>query len=45
MLRQTIFAHLNAGIMGSNPTQGMDGCVRLFYVCAFLCVGSGPAKG
>jgi hypothetical protein len=29
--------------MGSNPTQGMDVCVRLFCVCAVLCVGSGLA--
>jgi hypothetical protein len=23
--------------VGSNPTQGIDVCVRLFYVCAVLC--------
>jgi hypothetical protein len=40
-----VFARLNAGIMGSNPTQGMDVCVRLFCVCVFLCVGSGLATG
>jgi hypothetical protein len=27
--------------MGSNPTRGMDVCVRFFCVCALLCVGSG----
>jgi hypothetical protein len=27
--------------MGSNPTRGMDVCVRLFCVCVVLCVGSG----
>jgi hypothetical protein len=26
-------ARSNTGIMGSNPTQGMDVCVRLFCVC------------
>jgi hypothetical protein len=32
----TVFARSNAGIVGSNPTQGMDG-VRLFRVCIVLC--------
>jgi hypothetical protein len=38
-----VFARSNAGILGSNPTQGMDVCmcVRLFFVCIVLCVGSG----
>jgi hypothetical protein len=31
--------------MGSNPTQCMDVCVRLFCVCAVLCAGSGFATG
>jgi hypothetical protein len=31
----------NAGTVGSNPTGGMDVCVRLFCVC----VGSGLATG
>jgi hypothetical protein len=31
--------------VGSNPTQGMDVCVRLLCVCVVLCVGSGLAKG
>jgi hypothetical protein len=30
----TVFAHSNAGIVDSNPTQGMDVCV-----CVDLCVG------
>jgi hypothetical protein len=34
----TVFAHSNTGILGSNLTWGMDFCVRLFYVCAVLCV-------
>jgi hypothetical protein len=34
----TVFVRLDAGIVGSNQTQGMDICVRLF--CVFLCVGS-----
>jgi hypothetical protein len=28
----TVFAHSNTGIVGSNPTRGMDVCVRLFCV-------------
>jgi hypothetical protein len=42
---RTVFARSNAGIMGSNPTRGMDVCVNLFCVCVVLCVGSGLAKG
>jgi hypothetical protein len=34
----TVFAHSNAGIMGSNPTQGMDVCAHLFCVCV-VCTG------
>jgi hypothetical protein len=34
-----------AGIVGSNPTQGIDVCVRLFCVCVVLCVGSGLTTG
>jgi hypothetical protein len=37
----TVFAHMDAGVMDSNPIQGMDVCVRLFCVCVVLCVGSG----
>jgi hypothetical protein len=33
----------NAGIVGSDPTQGMDVCVGLLRICAVLCVGSGLA--
>jgi hypothetical protein len=28
----TVFARSNTGILGSNPTRGMDVCVRLFCV-------------
>jgi hypothetical protein len=31
--------------VGSNPTRGMDVCVRLFCVCAVLCACSGLATG
>jgi hypothetical protein len=31
--------------VGSNSIQGMDVCVRLFCVCAVLCVVSGLAAG
>jgi hypothetical protein len=40
----TVFACSKAGVVGSNPTRGMDVCVRLFCVCVVLCVGSGLAK-
>jgi hypothetical protein len=38
-------ARSNTGIVGSNPTQGMDVCVRLFCVCVVLCVGSDLVTG
>jgi hypothetical protein len=44
----TVFARSNAGIVGSNPTQGMDVlcvCMCLFCVCVVLCLGSGLATG
>jgi hypothetical protein len=41
----TVFARSNARIVGSNPTQDMYICVRLFCVCVVLCVGSGLATG
>jgi hypothetical protein len=41
----TVFARSDAGIVCSNPTQGMDVCVRLFCICVVLCVGSGIATG
>jgi hypothetical protein len=34
----TVFARSSAGIVGSNPTQGMDVYVRLICVCVGLCV-------
>jgi hypothetical protein len=37
----TVFSRSNTGIMGSNPTRGMDVCVLLFCVCVVLRVGSG----
>jgi hypothetical protein len=37
----TVFARLNAGIVCSNTTQGLDVCLRLFCICVVLCVGSG----
>jgi hypothetical protein len=41
----TVFARSNAGIVGSNPIQSMDVCVRLFCVCVVLRAGSGLATG
>jgi hypothetical protein len=37
----TVFARSNTGLVGSNPTEGMYVCVRLFCVFVVLCVGSG----
>jgi hypothetical protein len=37
----TVFARSDTGILGSNPTGGMDDYVCLFCVCAVLCVVSG----
>jgi hypothetical protein len=34
----TIFASSEAGIVGSNPTQGMDVCCLCVCVRAFFCV-------
>jgi hypothetical protein len=42
---QTVFAGSNTGIMGSNPTTGMDVFVPLFCVYVVLRVGSDVAKG
>jgi hypothetical protein len=39
----TVFARLNTRVVGSNPTRGMDVCVRLFCVYVVLCAGSGLA--
>jgi hypothetical protein len=33
----TVFASSDTGIVGSNPTQGMDVCLRLFCVCVVMC--------
>jgi hypothetical protein len=41
----TLFARSNTGVMGSNPTRGMDVCVRFFCICAVLCAGSGLSTG
>jgi hypothetical protein len=30
---KTVFTRSNPGIVGSNPTQGMDVCLRLFCLC------------
>jgi hypothetical protein len=42
---RTVFAPSDTGILGWNSTQRMGVCVRLFYVCAVLCVGSSLATG
>jgi hypothetical protein len=44
-LRHELFARSDTGIVGSNPTQGMDVCVCVYSVCVVLCVGSGLATG
>jgi hypothetical protein len=42
-----VFARSNAGIVGSNPTQGMDICLCLFCVCicSGLATGWSPIEG
>jgi hypothetical protein len=40
-----VFARSNTGIVGSNPSRGVDVCVRFYCVCIVLCVGSGLATG
>jgi hypothetical protein len=42
---RTVFATLNAGIVGSNSTQGIHVCVHLFCACFVLYVGIGLATG
>jgi hypothetical protein len=37
---RTVFARSNTGVVGSNTVRDMDVCVRLFCVCAVLCVDS-----
>jgi hypothetical protein len=44
-LAGTVAARSSTGIVRSNPTQGMNVCVRLFCVFAVLCAGSGFATG
>jgi hypothetical protein len=34
----TVFARSNAGVVGSNPTEGMDVCVRVYSVFLLSCV-------
>jgi hypothetical protein len=40
-----VFARSNTGIVGSNPTQDMDVCLRSFCVFVVLCEGRGHATG
>jgi hypothetical protein len=40
----TLFVRSNTGIVGLNPTQGMDVCERLFCVCAILQRADPPSK-
>jgi hypothetical protein len=41
----TVFVHSKPGIVGSNPTPGMDVYVRLFRVYVVLCVENGLVTG
>jgi hypothetical protein len=43
--RPKVFVGSNNGVVGSNPTRGMDVCARLFCIYVVLCVGSGLATG
>jgi hypothetical protein len=41
-----VFARSDLGIVGSNPTEGMDVCIMCVYaVCVVLCVGRVLATG
>jgi hypothetical protein len=40
-----VFARSNAGIVVSNPTQGMDVCARFILCCAILYVEVQPCDG
>jgi hypothetical protein len=42
---RNFFVLSNTGIVGSNPTEDVDVCMRLFYVCVVLCVESDLATG
>jgi hypothetical protein len=41
----TVFTCSKAGIVGSNPTWGINVSVRLFCLCAALCASRGLATG
>jgi hypothetical protein len=41
----TVFTRSNTGVVGLNPTQGIDVCVRLFCVCVVSYAGSGLEMG
>jgi hypothetical protein len=32
-----VFARPNTGVVGSNPTLGMDICLNLLFVCVVMC--------
>jgi hypothetical protein len=40
---RTVFGHSNTGIVGSNPTRGMD--VSVFFCVVVSCVGRGLPTG
>jgi hypothetical protein len=44
---RTLFARSNTGIVGSNPTSGMDVgvCAFILCICCPVCAGSGLARG
>jgi hypothetical protein len=41
----SVFARSNTLVVSSNPFRCMDVCLRLFSVCAVLCVGRGLTTG
>jgi hypothetical protein len=41
----TVFVLTNAVVVSSNPSRGMDICVRLFCVYVVLSIGRGHATG
>jgi hypothetical protein len=40
----TVFGSSKTGVVGLNPSRGMDAYVRIFCVYALMCAGSGLAR-
>jgi hypothetical protein len=40
---RSVFSRLNAGVLGTNPTRGINTCVNVFCVYDVLCIDNGVA--